>query len=281
MVSYDPYMPEIIEDPYPIYAQLRAEDPVHYIERFDAWALAGFEEIWNASQDNVHFSVRNSTAERGFLERQLAPLEVLTTLDPPRHTELRKSLFPHFGPRAARALEPQVRSWVRELLEVGREAGRIDAVDDLAQPIAVRVACAVGGFPIEDADRLVEMVRATFVRAEGTEGATEAGVEARDTMRAYLLDLVEERSRAPGASDALSVFLQMRDEHGPYDPERGAQHLTLILVGATETFPKTFAMAHHLPSRLTPASLHTSFSKPMATSCTPRCPLPVASPQRK
>jgi len=241
VVSYDPYMPEIIDDPYPVYARLRAEDPVHYLERFDAWALAGFEDIWNASQDNVHFSVRNSTAERGFLEREPASLEVLTTLDPPDHTVLRKALFPHFGPRAARALEPRVRAWVRELLDRQRDAGRIDAVDELAQPIAVRVACAVGGFPLEDAGELIEMVRSTFVRTEGTEGQTEAGREARDTMREYLVDLVRERMRAPARQDALGVLLEMRDEQGRYTPERVAQHLTLVLVGATETFPKTFA----------------------------------------
>ncbi len=49
MVHYDPYMPEIKKDPIPIYAQLRDEAPVYYIERFDAWALARFDDIWEAS----------------------------------------------------------------------------------------------------------------------------------------------------------------------------------------------------------------------------------------
>jgi cytochrome P450 len=242
MVYYDPYMPEIIEDPHAVYAQLRAEAPVYYLERFDAWVFARFEDIWNASQDNVHFSVRNSTAERPFLERELASIEVLSTMDPPRHTPLRKQLFPRFGPGAAKKLEPRVRSWVRECIERQRDAGRIDAVDELAQPIAVRVACAVGGFPVADADRLVEMVRATFARAVDHEGTTDAGVEARETMRSYLFDLVRERRRGPRQEDALGVLLDLRDEEGlEYAPERIAQHLTLLLVGATETFPKAFA----------------------------------------
>src|SRR5262245_16249213 len=48
---YDPYMPEILTDPYPVYARLRREKPVYYVERFNAWALARFEDIWEASQD--------------------------------------------------------------------------------------------------------------------------------------------------------------------------------------------------------------------------------------
>ena len=35
MSLYDPYMPEIMDDPLPIYARLRAEEPVYYIERFE------------------------------------------------------------------------------------------------------------------------------------------------------------------------------------------------------------------------------------------------------
>ena len=33
---YDPYMAEIMSDPYPVYARLRREQPVYYVERFNA-----------------------------------------------------------------------------------------------------------------------------------------------------------------------------------------------------------------------------------------------------
>ena len=45
MLEYDPYMPEVLDDPNALYARMRAEAPVYYVERFDAWALFAFEDI--------------------------------------------------------------------------------------------------------------------------------------------------------------------------------------------------------------------------------------------
>ena len=158
MIDYDPYMPEIKENPHPIYARMRAETPVYYVERFDAWALARFEDIWEALADAEHYSVKNEMSNITLLERKPAPFESLPSLDPPAHDVLRKRLFPHFSPAAARALEPHVRRWTIECLE--RHVGRIDAVAQLAQQIAVRVGCAVNGFPVEDSDYLIDVVDA-------------------------------------------------------------------------------------------------------------------------
>jgi cytochrome P450 len=240
---YDPYMPEIMHDPYPVYARLRRERPVYYVERFNAWALARFEDIWEASQDAVHFTTAFSTADRAFLESRPAQMKTLNGMDPPQHTDLRKQLFGYFGPRAARALEPRIRGWTRECLDRHLAAGRIDAVGELAQQVAVRVACTVSGFPMEDADYLVDLVSRFFAREAGTEGMSPSGQSAQLEAFAYLEGLARRR-RASGEEreDALSIYLRQVDEHGELlSPERVGNHLTLLLVGATETFPKVFA----------------------------------------
>lgn len=240
---YDPYMPEILDDPYPVYAKLRREQPVYYVERFNAWALALFEDIWEASQDTEHFTTAFSTADRAFLEGKPALMKTLNGMDPPGHTELRKRLFSYFGPRAARALEPRIRQWTRECLDRFAAHGRIDAVSELAQQVAVRVACTVSGFPMEDADYLVDLVTRFFARESGTEGMSESGQAAQLEAFAYLEGLARRR-RASGEAreDALGVYLGEVDDEGRLlSPERVGNHLTLLLVGATETFPKVFA----------------------------------------
>jgi cytochrome P450 len=240
---YDPYMPEILDDPYPVYARLRREQPVYHVERFDAWALARFEDIWEASQDTEHFTTAFSTADRAFLEGRPALMKTLNGMDPPAHTELRKRLFGYFGPRAARALEPRIRQWARECLDRSAPDGRIDAVSELAQQVAVRVACTVSGFPMEDADYLVDLVTRFFARESGTEGMSPSGQAAQLEAFEYLEGLARRR-RASGEEreDALAVYLTERDDSGQLlSPERVGNHLTLLLVGATETFPKVFA----------------------------------------
>jgi len=169
-------------------------------------------------------------------------METLASVDPPAHATLRKEVFRHFGPRVARGLESRVRGWVRDCLDAHRENGKIDGVLELGQQIAVRVACAVNGFPIEDADYLVDVVSRFFSREEGTEGMSEEGYAARKETWDYLEGLARSRMAAGGGGDdALGRLLDYSDERGSYTPERVAQHLTLLLIGATETFPKVFA----------------------------------------
>jgi hypothetical protein len=123
------------------------------------------------------------------------------------------------------------------------DRGRIDGVAELAQQVAVRVACTVSGFPMEDADYLVDLVTRFFAREEGTEGMSQTGQSAQLEAFQYLEGLARRR-RASGEErpDALSVYLALRDERGELlSPERIGNHLTLLLVGATETFPKVFA----------------------------------------
>jgi cytochrome P450 len=51
-LRYDPLDPEFLENPYPTYAQLRDDDPVHYHRATDEvpgfWALSRFTDIWDA-----------------------------------------------------------------------------------------------------------------------------------------------------------------------------------------------------------------------------------------
>ncbi|MCH2172507.1 cytochrome P450 [Myxococcota bacterium] len=242
MPAYDPYMPEVLSDPNSVYARMRAESPVYYVERFDAWALFEFEDIWQASQDTLHYSVRNATSDLSFLEREPAAMETLASVDPPRHKQLRKEAFPHFSPRSARSLEPHVRKWTRQCIEKHRDLGQIDAIRELGQQIAVRVACVVNGFPLEDSDYLVDLVSRFFLREEGTEGMSDEGFKARQETWDYLEQLVRSRLESPDpGDDVLGVLAGFADDRGPFTPELIAQHLTLLLIGATETFPKVFA----------------------------------------
>ena len=56
MVEYDPFLPQVIEDPQPVYAKLREEDPCCFIPKYDTYFLSRFEDIWNASMDAESYS---------------------------------------------------------------------------------------------------------------------------------------------------------------------------------------------------------------------------------
>ena len=90
-VDYDPYSEEAMLDPHRLYAALRAHDPVHRLEAYDAWALAGFAEVWQACSDTASFSVRRGqtpnqvllgvpAASLEHLERVLGQFEAFCTV---------------------------------------------------------------------------------------------------------------------------------------------------------------------------------------------------------
>ena len=48
MVQYNPLMDEVLDDPFPIYKQLRDEAPVYYLEEFDDGVLRGRARLLSA-----------------------------------------------------------------------------------------------------------------------------------------------------------------------------------------------------------------------------------------
>ena len=56
-IEYDPFSHEAMKDPHPLYKRLRAEAPMYYIEKYNAWAISKFQDVWDASLNkNITFT---------------------------------------------------------------------------------------------------------------------------------------------------------------------------------------------------------------------------------
>ncbi len=244
MVEYNPFSEEVMRDPHPIYARLREEEPVYYIAEYDAWALSRFEDIWNASTDNEHYSCTKGTTSAQLLTKVQPVTPMLNLMDPPDHTELRAKMRLYFSPRRMRALEPVIRKLASDCLEAAREQGEIDMMGDFASQIAVKVACTVNGIPIEDGDLLNGLVGRFMKREPEIDGMTPDGLKAMEELGAYFVALAQAR-RKSGAREDDVVNLLTRAEVGGerLDDFAIASHLTLLIIGGSETFPKLFANA--------------------------------------
>jgi cytochrome P450 len=244
VLDYDPFSEEVMRDPHPIYRRLRAESPVHYLEKYDAWALARFEDIWNASMDDAHLTALRGTSSQYLLTKTIPALPNLNHMDPPAHTRLRAAVAPYFMPRRVRSLEARIRGFVTECIDAFEARGSADVVTELAQIVAVRVACLAVGFPEGDSRYIVDLVKRFMSRAEGVTGMTPVGVAAFAEMQTYLTGLARARRGWNGAPrDPIDVFLAAEVEGERLSDDLIGQHLILLLVGATETFPKAFSSA--------------------------------------
>ena len=195
MVDYDPFSDQIMDDPNPVYAELREEAPAYYVEKYDAWALSRFEDIWKASSEPENYSAAQGTTPDMLLTRQQAILPMLNVMDPPEHTRLRSVIRGCFMPRFVNALIPTAEKIAENALDLAFEKGEIDIVQEFGSKLSAQVACLAIGLPSEDSDMLTGMVQRFFLRESGIEGMNEVGMVAIEEMAAYFADRVRERRR--------------------------------------------------------------------------------------
>ncbi len=242
MVKYNPFDKDVMNDPHSTYRKLRAEAPVYYIEEFDAWALAKFEDIWKASMDTRHYTAAKGTTSAHLLTKVQPVTPMINMMDPPQHTKLRTAVRHHFTPAAIGKFEPIVREIAVKALDEARERGGLDVMGDMASNVSVTVACLVIGIPLEDAPMMNDLVWRFFARDPEIDGMTPDGLAAMEELFGYFVQLVQQR-RAEGSEkgDVIDLVSNIEIDGEKFDDMAIASHLTMFVIGGSETFPKTFA----------------------------------------
>ena len=85
-VSFNPLSPRTAQDPYPVYAALRARDPVHRSRLLNAWLVTRYRDVDAVLQDHRRFGNDPRTGTRSSRQRAMLPPPeefTLLFLDPP------------------------------------------------------------------------------------------------------------------------------------------------------------------------------------------------------
>ncbi|MFF3210093.1 cytochrome P450 [Streptomyces sp. NPDC002886] len=222
------------ENPYPHYARLRAEGPLHRVKAADGqevWLIVGHQE---ARQALTHPAVSKNWLTSGIYtdrERTEASANMMRA-DPPDHTRLRRLVSRSFAPGRIEGLRPRIQEIVDGLLDAmeALPERRADLIEAFAQPLPMTVICELLGVP--EADRgafhgwITEMVSPTGVESEN------AAVRA---MTAYTAELVDARIADPG-EDLLSDWVTSRGDGGDRLSRRELVAMAvLMMVGGHET----------------------------------------------
>ncbi|HBF80288.1 MAG TPA: cytochrome P450 [Streptomyces sp.] len=218
-------------NPYPFYAKMRAEGPVHAIRTDDiehAWLIVGYEEARAALADQ-RFSKDWRTAERWAASENPINANMLE-MDAPRHTRLRRLVAGEFTARRIEALRPRVEEITGRLLDAMVPAGRADLVDAFAFPLPMTVICELIGVPDLDRDAFRHLSNAIVAPV-----ARDAEEKAVHAMGDYLDELIADKRRSPG-EDLMSALIQARDEQGDrLSPDELVGMAFLLLVAGHET----------------------------------------------
>ena len=243
MIEYNPLMPEIFEDPLPIYARLRAEAPAYYVEEFDCWALSRFEDIWEQSGDNESYSAAlRGTTPAHLITKQQSVFPSVNMMDPPEHTRNRALISGAFKPRRVASLAPVVEDIVEKHAVALETDGKVDLVSDYIAKIAMEVSCVLLGLPLEDADLLYGFVNRFFARENDQPGMTEDGLLAAEDLNRYLEELIRFRRKHPTDDDVLlNAYLGAEFDGKPLPDDNVASQMSTLVIGSTDSFPKVFA----------------------------------------
>jgi cytochrome P450 len=242
MVVYDPFSEEVLADPYPFYKRLRDEAPAYYLPKYDCWAVSRFQDIWNVSSDTEHFSATKGTSSAQILTKDQPVTPMLNSMDPPEHSRLRAVVRQCFLPKHLREVEPQVRALFESLLSAQLERGSCDIVGDVAARLSVKVACMAIGLPLADGEYLHRLVQRFFQHDPEEHGISADGWAAMQEMTDYCLERVRDERLSPsGAPQALARLCAFESDGKRLSDAEAASHLTLLVVGGSETFPKTLA----------------------------------------
>jgi cytochrome P450 len=154
--------PEFVADPYAQCPEL-LQQPVFYAPDLDAYIVTRYRDVDAILPDTERFSSSNTVAPitKPSDEAMAVLAEAdyrfqpnLINADPPRHTKVRKFVADAISPKRLRALEPVVREWAADQIDVMLAKGRADIFADLAFPLPALTGFSLIGFPREDLDLL-------------------------------------------------------------------------------------------------------------------------------
>ena len=229
--DWDHLDPHWVEDPYPIWSELRQTCPIAHTDRFGGVYLpTRYKDVRDIAYDTEHFSSRKIAVREKHPpnDRGAPPI----TSDPPRHRLARMVLLPPFTPDAVERLKPRAVAICNELIDAVIARGTCDAAVEYAQHIPVRVIAHMLGVPETDGDLFRGWINATL-----QEGITDdaAMVRALIEMTEYFRPYMNERRARPG-DDLISHLVQQRYPDGRHLTDNHVLgSVRLILVAGIDT----------------------------------------------
>ena len=162
-IDWDHTDPQWVNDPYPIWEDLRERCPVAHTDRYGgAWFPTTHEMVSSVANDTEHFTSRFVVITNNKNPENAPPPPMggapPITSDPPFHRFARRLILPAFAPGPVNALEPQVRDLCTKHLNALGDRSVFDASSNYAQYISPGVIAKMLGFPESDEDLFREFV---------------------------------------------------------------------------------------------------------------------------
>ena len=152
-------------DYYALFDEMRRSDPVHWTQSPDDrgyWSVFSHRdlkrvlnepEVFSSEREGVMPAVDPEMVE--VAKDAMGVGENVLTIDPPRHSDVRKVMSSPFLPKALADNEPRVKNLIGKIFDQLPANGEIDLVTDLAVRIPMAVICDILELPEEDWEEML------------------------------------------------------------------------------------------------------------------------------
>ncbi len=259
-VTLDPYNYDFHEDPYPYYQRLRDEAPLYHNAELGFWALSRHIDVHKGFRNSTtlsnKFGVSLDPASRG---PHASKTMSFLAMDDPDHLRLRTLVSKGFTPRRIRELEPRVTEIAVEhldsMLEIARETGSVDYVDEFAGKLPMDVISELMGVPKADRTQVRAWADAVMHREEGVTDVPDSAIEASLNLIVYYQEMVGQR-RKQATDDLTTALLEAEIDGDRLTDDEIIGFMFLMVIAGNETTTKLLANAafwgHRNPDQLGP-----------------------------
>ena len=242
-LHFDPYAYEVHEDPFPVYARLRAEAPAYWNGSLRFWALSRHADVLAGFKDWQRFSSRFGVAiDAGTFHENASATMSFLAMDPPRHDRLRALVSKGFTPRRVAELEPRIREIAVATLDALAGRDQIDFIRDFAGKLPMDVISEMLGVPPADRAMLRGWADDMVHREEGVQEMPKAAIEGGLRSLHYFSEMLTRVRKNPG-TDLTSALVSAEIDGDRLSDREIIGFLILMVVAGNETTTKLLGNA--------------------------------------
>lgn len=239
--TLDPSLPERFVDgsANALFARLRREAPVHYCPqgRFGPfWSISTYEDIVEIealpklySSEAKHGGVSIIDIDPG----QATYLESFIMMDPPHHSQKRRTIAPAFTPSEMARLATAIRDRTAACLDSLPRGETFDWVQSVSIPLTIDMLATLFDFPWDERHKL-RVWSDAITSLEMMRNRPEERMAKLFEMATRFHELWQERSQSEPKPDLLSMMVHS-PEFGEMDAAEFMGNMATLIVGGNDT----------------------------------------------
>lgn len=232
-------------DPHAVWSVLRDQAPLHHQAMANGrefWSVTRYDDVCSVLGDHRRFTSERGTIVTHLGENDIAAGQLMTSTDPPRHTQVRRAIGERLTTRAVAPMEDRIRQSIATFLDPAI-SGEIWDLAEAARLLPMLVAGPLLGIPERDWRELVTLSGMVVAPADpefrcGSQSATLT--IAHHEIISYITDWVQ-RKRAVRDEDGslLDHLMSVKIDDVPLNNDEIAFDGYSLLLGANVTTPHT------------------------------------------